>query len=124
MISPGCVVRVHRHGDIAWVVASKMFDGRWRCISKAVGTKNGVAFNGLTAGEGDCVLVSPAPTFEPGAKVLYGGREHIVIEDKGEFVILSIPASSRALRGGGALSIPSGNSALIAKSDLVLEQLE
>lgn len=68
--------------------------------------------------------VKPAPTYRPGSEVQYRQLDHAVIDDLGEFVKLSVPASMFSLRGGHALTRPSGNTATISKADLVLENLK
>lgn len=56
MIEVGAIVRLHRHGETAWVVAGKTFDGRWRVTSKVIDRSRREAFNGFTAGNGDMVI--------------------------------------------------------------------
>jgi len=123
MITPGSIVRVFKQGNTAWVVDSRGFDGRWKVVSKAVDGRNRSALSSLTVAEGDIVLIKEAPTYAVGAEVRYERVDHEVIEDLGELVRLSVPASSFPLRYGGALRRPSGNSAVISKANLVLESL-
>jgi hypothetical protein len=123
MISPGAIVRVNRHANIAWVVHSKDLNGRWRCLSKKVDGLNRSALSTLIVGAGDMILIKEAPTYVVGAEVCYEQIDHTVIEDRGEFVKLAVPSSSFPLAHGGALERPSGNAAVISKANLVLEAL-
>ena len=61
MIAPGALVRVRQCGLIAWVVERQEPDGRWHVVSKAVDHRGRAVFSGRTAGEGDVMLITPAP---------------------------------------------------------------
>lgn len=124
MIASGAIVRVRRRGDIAFVVHSRGIDGRWRVVSKATDDRSSYAFSSLTVGAGDVIVVKDAPAYEVGAEAEHDGLKHTVSADLGDRVELVAPASRRILNGGGALHIPGGNTVLVAKSDLVLEQLK
>ena len=64
--------------------------------------------SGRTAGEGDVVLIKPAPTYEPGATIEYDGTACTVVHDLGDEV---------------DLSCATGHIGSVPKSDLVLELL-
>jgi hypothetical protein len=121
MIAPGAIVICRQTGDTHWVVESHSADGRWRLVSKRLDGR----CTSRAAGEGDIVVITPAPTYEVGATIRYHGVEHIIAEAAGDFVTLIVPASRfRTRRGGDHLHIPEGNTVTIPKSDLVLEELQ
>jgi hypothetical protein len=126
MTQVGAIIQIHRRGDMRWVVTRQEFDAqgranRWHVVSLDIDAASGT-HNGLTVGEGDLVTLVAAPVYEAGAEVRYEGQDLTVIEDLGDFVKFSVPASRFPLKGGHALTIPSGNTAVIAKSDVVLQQ--
>jgi len=120
MISSGCIVRINRQGDILWVVHSRTTDGRWKCV-RSVNSWRGERFTSLSVGEGDVVLVAAAPVYEVGVAIMHNGIAHVVLADHGDAVELEVPSSRFPLKGGGALSILSGNVITLSKSDLALE---
>ena len=63
------------------------------------------------------------PIYQLGDTVEYNDMKHTVSRDLGDSVELIVPNSSGPLRGGGALFVAAGNTCVIAKSDLVLEDL-
>jgi hypothetical protein len=125
MIAPGAVVRVHNHGDVAWVVKRRALDGvRWHVTCKSLeASRHRELFSSRIAGEGDIVVVRPAPTYEPGSTVTYNGIEHAVAADNGDSVTLIAPDKRFACDGGDYLLVPGGNTLTVAKGDLVLQEL-
>jgi hypothetical protein len=69
------------------------------------------------------VLVRAVPTYEPGDIVERNGTKLTVIEDRGDHVLFSVPASRYRTRGGDYLHVASGNTTEIDKATLVLEEL-
>ena len=123
MIAPGAIVVCRQTGAVAWIVERQEADGRWRVASKEIDDKGREVFNSRTAGQGDLVLIAPAPVFEPGAEIEHDGMQYTVIRDCGDSVELLVPPRRFPLKGGEHLHIPAGNAASIPKSDLVLEDL-
>jgi hypothetical protein len=124
MIAPGSICTCEQTGAQLWVVVGRAHDGLgWRLIGKFTNHFGHAACTGRTAGEGDLTLIKDAPTFEPGAEVEHGGKLLTVIEDLGDEIEFEVPASSRPLRGGGALRIAAGNTTTIYKADLTLENM-
>jgi hypothetical protein len=148
MMAPGCVVKVRRQGDIAWVAERRLPGGEWRLVSKAVDHRGHAVFSGRTAGEGEVTLIAHAPTYAVGAEIEHNGLPHVVSRDLGDAVELVVPPHSykthggsssphgRATRRGGVnprpphgkrrgsnLLIAGGNLVTISKSDLTLEML-
>jgi hypothetical protein len=125
MIAPGAIVRVYLQGDTAWVVRGKTLDGsRWRVTCKDVDAPNRAALSARVVGEGDIVLIKPAPTYEPGSTITHNGVAHTVARDLGDEIELIVPASRFPTKGGDHLLRPAGNHVTIPKSDLVLETLQ
>ncbi len=123
MITTGAIVTVRKHGDIAFVVYSRMSDRRWRVISKALDERGREAFSGKVVGEGDITLIRATPTYEIGATVEHNGLSHTVSADLGEFVQLNVPSARHPLRGGGHLQTAAGNRTTVTKAELVLASL-
>jgi hypothetical protein len=123
MFNPGDVVRIFRHDGI-WVVERQEPDGRWRVCSCSTEYRQRGSYTSRTVGEGAMVLIAPAPTYEAGSVVQYRGVALKVLEDTGPLVRFSVAAKAQPLRGTGAVHVPSGNGAIISKSDLVLHSLE
>jgi hypothetical protein len=123
MIEIGDLVRC-KSDDKVWVARAKDPYGRWRLIGKQVDGRGRVAYTARTAGEGDCETITPAPRYEVGSTLTYGGLLCLVIKDDADgFVTLQTPErSSSPLRGGGRLRLVSGN-VEVARSALVLESL-
>jgi len=124
MISPGAIVRVFKHGDIAWVVRDKLWDGRWRVVAKAVDQRGrGEILSSRVVGEGDTVLVRDPPTYQVGTEVKHEGVKLTVLEDRGDHVLFSVPATRFPLKGGDHLHVAAGNHTEIDKATLVLASL-
>ena len=124
MIGPGAVVVCRQTGAVAWVVHSRMANGQqWKLVSKAVDHRGRAVFSGRTAGEGDVVLIAPAPTYEVGDAIEHDGLSYTVAADLGDSVEAVVPSRPRPLRGGGHLHIAAGNTITLSKSDLTLETL-
>ena len=122
MIAPGSIVLCRQTGAAAMVVERREAGG-WRVVCKGIDDEGRSVYASRVAGEGDLVLVAPAPTFAVGAMVMHNGLEHTVIDSDGDTVTLSVPGTSRPLRGGGHLHIAAGNNITLSKADLVLEDL-
>lgn len=123
-ISAGAIVTVRQFGNVAWVVHRRVADGRFKCIGKAVDDRGGEALSSRTAGEGDVMLITPAPIYEAGTLIERGGVQYTVATDLGDHVELIVPATRFPLKGGGALHLPGGNTITVAKSALTVEALK
>ena len=64
-IAAGAIVRIRRRGDVAFVVVRQdtCNPRRWRCTAVAIDSKNRILHEGLTAGEGNMMLVRDAPIY-------------------------------------------------------------
>lgn len=144
-ISPGAIVVFRQTGLVAWVVHSRLADGRFKCVSEGVDPRgNGAVFNGRVVGEGDLMVVMPAPSYAVGDAIEQDGKSLIVAADLGDAVECVVPSHSHQLRGGmtyrngtrrggcvrlpgprtgATLHIPGGNRVTLAKSDITLERL-
>jgi hypothetical protein len=125
VITPGCIVRVRKYGDLAWV--ADKYDGytrRWRLVSKKADARYRTGLTSITAGEGDCVLMREAPSFTEGEEVFYRGVIHTVARDLGDSIELIVPEKTYITRGRVALRVPGGNHLTVSKADLVLFHLE
>ena len=120
MLSLGC----RQCGLIAWVVERQEPDGRWHVVSKAVDHKGHAIFSGRTAGEGDLVLITPAPIYAVGDAIEHDGLQHTVAADLGDAVEVVVPPSRAAcpLKGGGHLHDCRWQRRTISKADLTLEK--
>jgi signal peptidase I len=121
VITPGATVRINHHsGD--WVVHSAL-GGRWKCIGRGVVGRDRQALISRIVGEGDIVVVKPAPTFAPGTTIEHNGVEHTVLADHGDTAELEVPSSRYPLKRGGHLHIAAGNTTTVTKAELVLAAL-
>ena len=123
MIAPGALVLRRQTGAVAWVVHSRMADGRFKCISKGVDRVGHQLFSSRTAGPNEIVLVRDAPTYEAGTTVEHNGKSYTVASDNGDSLTLIVPVTRRPLRSGGYLRLAAGNLTTVSKSDLTLETL-
>ncbi len=122
-IEPGAIVKCSQTGDHLWVVKVKEPGQRWLLVSKI--KRRGIATQAeRVAGEGDLNEVVSPPSYEIGATVELDGVAYTVSADLGEDIEVEVPASIFPLEDGGALHLPGGNTAIVSKADLVLEQLK
>lgn len=122
-IKPACLVRIRRLGDSRWIFVRREFDARWTCVSKAViGRSHYQHLTTRSVGAGDIVVVRDPPSYQPGDSIERAGIRYTVNRNLGDSVEVTVPASRGTLRGGGFLALAAGNIAVIAKSDLVLEE--
>jgi len=120
-ISPGATVQVTGQRG-SWVVLSRSMNRRWHCVGKDLRTNQYVS---CVVGEGDIAAVTtPASNFRPCSSVKLDGVFHKVIADEGSVLVLAVPSSLLSTRGGDNLQRPAGNHFTIAKSNLVLEELQ
>jgi len=126
MIGPGAIACILKHGDIAWVIKWRdtFNDRRWTCVTKRIDGGGREALTVKTAGEGDIIVIKPAPVYEPGATVTYDGIQYTVHADLGDAVELVVPASRYPLSDGVHLVVAEGNKTTITKAELVLAALE
>ena len=93
------------------------------CAARASITRTVRPLAGRTVGEGDMVLVRDAPSYAAGDMVEHDGVQLTVIEDRGDAVLFSVPASRFRTRGGDYLHVAKGNTTEIDKATIVLEEL-
>jgi hypothetical protein len=101
MIGPGAIVVCRKTGATAWVAERHLSGGQWKLVSKAVDHRGRAVFSGRIAGEGNVVLIAPAPVYQEGATVEHNGVQHVIAADNGDSITLIVPATRRPLRGGG-----------------------
>ena len=123
-IAPGAIVRILRRGDVAYVVVRQdtFNPHRWRCTAVAIDSKDRIFHEGITAGEGDMVVVREAPIFSPGTQVRFNGGTAQVIADNGDTATVAIPPARFKTRAGDYLHVPPSR-AVADKANLVLEEL-
>ncbi len=123
MISPGSVVRVRRLGDVAWVVHSKMFDNKWKVVSKAVDGRGGAMYTSRIVGERYIVPLYDPPIFAVGDSVMHDGMAHTIVAVTDDHVVVRVPERSRSIGRGHYLRLAAGNTLELSLADLVLEDL-
>ena len=91
-------------------------DGSWHVVCKAVDHRGRAIFSGRTAGEGDVVLITPAPVYAGGDTIEHNGVQHTVAAILAMPSSLSSPPRRRPLKGGGHLHIAAGNTPRSARA--------
>jgi hypothetical protein len=134
-ISPGALVRrkrfnlgdrrerSYRPDDPIWAIRCPAARPGWYHLIAMIERDGELVRTSSIVGKDELEVVRPAPIYELGDTVEYNDMKHTVSRDLGDSVELIVPNSSRPLRGGGALFVAAGNTCLIAKSDLLLEDL-
>jgi hypothetical protein len=120
MISSGDIVLCRQTGTQLWVIVAPAPGGRWHLRGKRVERGRG-SYAARIAGAGDLVMIREPKVYEVGAEVVRNGTKLTVVEDRGDRVVFTVPATSRPLRGGGALHIAAGNQTEVGKADLTSE---
>jgi hypothetical protein len=116
-LSPGALATCRQTGSRLWVVKEPLPDNRLRLIGVRTDRRGRADYSTRISGAGDVQVIRDAEVYAVGSTINYEGLDHLVLEDQGDSIEVSVPKQRRSEVVGSC--IPSDN-VRVSKAQLAI----
>ena len=127
-IEIGSICTIKNFCTRLWVAVEPVSDHlgeftRWRLTCKQVDSAGRIAYSRRIANVNDVTVIHDPEQYAVGDTITWGGLDHLVLRDMGDEVELGVPEHRVKPHGYGVIRIPSGNTRVVSKANLLLAEL-